>query len=189
MPHLAQAIVWPLVWLAAGVVLARDGRPAPEDRPAPARPLRPLTQKDLDRREAQKFYGLGVLHERHDRLLEAVRSFERARKLDPEAAAVHKALVRLYLALRRDQEALAACEKVVSLDPGDFETWYVYGRELKEQNRPKEAIAALTRGLDCPRMKEFPDLILEMSFQLAGLHEEVKDYQAAEAAYRKVAAV
>src|SRR5207253_524014 len=72
-----------------------------EDRPAFFVPTRPPTRQELDRRESLKRYALGLLCEREDRLLEAIRAFEYAARLDPEAAPVFKALIPLYLAVDR----------------------------------------------------------------------------------------
>src|SRR5438309_748240 len=91
--------------LGAAAPLHAQSPPA-EDRPTPFVPLRPLTRQDLDRREALKLYALGLLCEREDRLLEALRSFEKAAQLSPQAAPVFKALVPLYLALDRGTDAL-----------------------------------------------------------------------------------
>jgi len=188
MSPLARSWLLSLGVLAASALLSHGQQPVPEDRPT-VKPSKPLSRKERDQQEARKLYGIGLLHQREDRLLEAVRTLEQARQLDPEAGPVHKALITLYLALSRDNDALTACQKALDANPSDFETWYVYSRQLRERGKSKEAITALTRGLACPRVKDYPNLILQMNFELGGLYETAKDYVPAEAAFRKVAAV
>src|SRR5262249_10561286 len=62
---------------------------APKDKPKQHVPLHPETKQELDHREALKLYGIAVLHERSHRLLEATRTFEKARHLEPDAAPIH----------------------------------------------------------------------------------------------------
>src|SRR5262245_24060893 len=84
-------------------------------------PARPPSQRDLDRLEAIKLYARGVRSEKNHQLLEAVRAFEKARRLDPESTTVARALIPLYLALERPDDALALCKTTLELDPADFD--------------------------------------------------------------------
>src|SRR5262249_3973600 len=83
------------------------------------------TKQEQDHKAALALYGRGLLCERNDRFLEAARILEEAAKLDPLAVPLHKALVPLYLALDRMEEALASCRKILELDPADHETWFL----------------------------------------------------------------
>src|SRR5262245_47610447 len=94
------------------------------ETPRPLSPRQPLTQKEKDRREAQKLYGVAALHERGNRLVEAVRAYEQAAKLDADSVAIPRALFGLYLALERTDDALDACKKVLKADPQDCQTAY-----------------------------------------------------------------
>lgn len=142
--------------------------------------------RDLHRREALKLYAYGLLCERDSRYLEAVRSFEEALRLDPDAAAVRRALIPLYLALERTEDALAATGLVLVADPGDYESWYLRARLFREKGQPKDSCEALTRAVACQRLKEQPALHYQMATQLAVLREENKDIDGAIATYREV---
>jgi tetratricopeptide (TPR) repeat protein len=168
------------VWLAAGwlPLQAQD-----DDHSSLFVPRRPQTRRELDRREALKRYVLGLVCQKGNHLLEAVRHFERALELDPDATPVRKALVPLYLVLERTREALAACRKVLQRDPDDYETWFLYARQLKLQGRLKEARAALTAGTRSPALKEHPDLLQQMYFELGVLCESASEYKEAVAAF------
>lgn len=186
MPHLVRAGLTLTVVLLAVTGELHAQTPLAGDPPTPLVPLKPQTREELDRREARKLYGLSMLHQREDRILEAVRTLEDAIKLDPASAAIHKALVPLYLALSRSDDALNACKKTVANDPGDYQTWFVYSRQLRDLERLTDALDALKRAVACPAIKDRPDQLVQMQFDLGTLLEEVKDYAQAEAAYREV---
>lgn len=161
----------------------------PGDRPAPAEPRRPETRAELNHREAVKLFGAASLAERQNRLLEAVKLYEQASALDPEAAAPLKAVVPLYLALDRLDDALASCKKATELDPADFATWYLYARQLRAHNRQAEAAAAFDRALACPRLKEQPEQHAQIAYELGALQESLQDFAAAEKAFREAVQV
>ena len=142
-----------------------------EDRPALYVPLKPPTRKEIERRDSLKQYVLGLLLERSDQLLEALKAFEEAGRLDPDAAAVFKAQVPLLLTLAREKDALAAIGKVLELDPGDHEMWFVAGRLNKAMLNEKEARVALKRGLEAPGIAEHPDVAQQIYLDLAGMCE------------------
>jgi tetratricopeptide (TPR) repeat protein len=156
------------------------------DPPTPVAPLRPQTRQELDRREARKLFGLALLQQREDRLLEAVHTLEEALKLDPEAAALHRALIPLYLALCRSDDALNACRKALEQDPADYATWFVLARQLREHGQPREALAALQKGVACPGLKEHPEQLVQMYFDLGAVCEEAGELAQAEAAFGEV---
>ncbi len=169
------------VLIAAILVAAAPGQGPVSDG------ARPQTQNELDRAEALKLFGLGVLHERGHRLVEATRCFERAARLDPQATPVLRALVPLYLALDRSDDALAVCRRALDLDPDDHETWHVYARQLKAAGRDADAVDALKQGVRCPGLKDRPDRRLQMYHDLGVLLEAAQDFAGAEAAFREVA--
>jgi tetratricopeptide (TPR) repeat protein len=176
---LAAGCFAPLVWAQKF-----DG-----ERSAPFEPVRPLTKDDLDHNESLKLYSLGLLQQRDNRLIEALGSFEQARRLAPEATAIQKTLIPLYLALDRVDEALATCRSLLDLSPGDYQTWLIYARQLKLQDRRAEARAALERGVACVGLKDRPDLQVTMLFDLGILSEDARDLPRAMAAFREAARV
>src|SRR5690348_5611503 len=88
--------------IAVSTVRAQDGLPL--ERPQPAAPARPLTERQRDRHEAERLYALGLLQERDSRLVEATRTYEQALKLDPDSTLLRRALVPLYVALDRSED-------------------------------------------------------------------------------------
>jgi tetratricopeptide (TPR) repeat protein len=175
--------------LAVAVTPLSAQTPFVEDRPILLVPLRPQTQKQRDRRESLHEYALGLLCQREDRLLEALAAFEKAAQLDPKAPAVYRAIIPLQLALERTAEAIATTRKVLALDPDDFETWYVYARELRVSRKAREACAALERALGCAGLKERPELAQQIHFDLGVLRERAHEFAAAAAAFAEAARV
>ncbi len=162
---------------------------ADEDRPAFYVPSRPPTRQEVERRESLKAFALGLLCERDDRLPEATQAFEKAARLDPEAAPVFKALIPLYLAMERPKEALDATRKVLDLDPDDFETWFIYARQFRAQGQLKDSRTALARGLKCPGLADRPELSLQMHHDLGQMCESAQEYEQAAAAFAQAAKI
>jgi tetratricopeptide (TPR) repeat protein len=160
-----------------------------EDRPARHVPVRTPTQAEKNHQEALRLYGVGVLQEKKNRLIEATRTLEEAQQLDPESAMIVKALIPLYLSLERIDDALAGCRKALKLDPDDCETAFLYARQLRGLDRRKEAVDVLVWITRSAGLKERPDLKAQIWFDLGGLHEQDKRWDDAEEAYREVTKV
>src|SRR5262249_45143858 len=181
---LATQFVLAALVLVGSSALARS-QPG-EDKPKPHVPLKPATKQDLDHAEALKLYARAVAAEQDSRLLEAIKTYEAAARLDPDAAAPHKALVPLYFAVDRTDDAFAACRRVLELDPADFDTAYLYARQLRGQGRTKDALAAFEKASRCPALKDRPDVHAQIAFDLGVLQEEAGNFTAAEKALRQV---
>jgi tetratricopeptide (TPR) repeat protein len=159
------------------------------DPPARQAPVKPVTRQELDHLEALKLYGRGVALEHQNRLIEAMRTFEEAKRLDPESAAIHRTLIPLYFALERLDDALASCRRVLELDPGDYETGYRYARQLRVLGRHKEAIAVLKKTARSPGLKDRLEVRAQVSYDLGLLQEEAGELDKAEKNLREVLTV
>jgi tetratricopeptide (TPR) repeat protein len=156
--------------MSTGADLLGQG-PLTEGELTPYVPLRPPTRKEIERRDSLKQYAFGLLLERADQFLEALKAFEEAARLDPDAPAVFKVQVPILLTLGREKAALAAITKVLELDPGDRETWYLAARLHKSMGNYPEARRALERGLGTPDLQDHADVAQQMYLELAGLYE------------------
>jgi tetratricopeptide (TPR) repeat protein len=169
-----------------GTAVARGQLPSFDDPPRPYKG-KPADAAAMRRREALKRYADGLLCLREDRLLEALRAFEESARLDPSAPATYKAQVPLLLALDRGPAALAACRKVVELDPDDYEGWAILGRMHKARGHDKEARAALETGLKVGRLHDHPEMAQQMYFELGALCESAGAFAAAADAFHRAA--
>ncbi len=183
----SAGVVSLFLFLEAGMLSAQPG--IPEDRPTVHVPVRKPSRQDLDRAEAQKLFGLGLILERDNKLIEALKTFEEAQRLDPEATPLLRALVPLYLALDRTDEVYRTCARALELDPDDFDTGYLYARQLRLNERTADALAVLTRLVERPGLKAVPDMQVRISYDLGLLHEERSDWPRAITAFRQTLAI
>src|SRR5205085_9574728 len=114
-------------------------------------------------------------HEHRNRLSEALKTYEKALRLDPDAAPILRALVPLYQALDRQQETLDACKRIVELDPEDHDTWHTYARQLRAADRDAEACKALLRAVACKNLKEQPESHLAVLQDLGAVQEKLQE--------------
>src|SRR5207244_718090 len=101
-------------------------------------------------REVLTLFGLAVLQQRQDRLVEAVKTLEEVVRLDPEAVPPRLALVPLYSALGRPDDAARAAAAVLVLDPSQAATWRTLAKLLHDMRRTPEAVAVLSRCVAAP---------------------------------------
>jgi tetratricopeptide (TPR) repeat protein len=185
MPRFALPSVLLTAWLSTAGALSAQY--VAEDEAKPLKPVHPTTAAEEQHLRAVKIYGLAVQRERDNHLLEAISLYEEAARLDPKSPAPLKALVPLYLALDRLDDAYASCEKVLKLDPGDYETGYLYARQLRLHDKPKEALAVLRRLVALPKLRKRPDVKGQVLFDVGVLQEKAGDCAGAEASFRALA--
>ena len=176
-----------LVLVLVGPLLAQEFWE--QDKPAPLVPKTPTSRKELDRREAQRLYARGVLMERKNRLVEAVHAYEDALTLDPDTAAISRALAPLYLALDRTEDAIVACRQTIALDGEDYQTGHLLARQLRSLQRDKEAIAVLKKTLRAKKLKDRPDQAAQIWYDLGLLYEKTGNLALAEKSLRQVVAL
>ena len=157
-----------------------------EALPGPYPATKPITRQDADCRASLKQYVLGLLCEHEDRLLEALKAYEEAARLDPQAARGLQGQVPLLWPWSAARTRSPPSHKVLELDPADHETWFVRARLAKSVGQFKEA-QALKRGLESPGIKDRPDVAQQMYLDLGGMHETDDEFpQAIEAFTRAV---
>jgi tetratricopeptide (TPR) repeat protein len=154
-----------------------------DDHPKPIDDGKPLTKKELDRRKADQLlrdartrYGLGIISQRHERLIEAVGSLEKAAALDPESLEIKRALIPLYATIGRDGDAQIAAAQVIDQDSFDLETAFVYGRLLRANGKAADAIPVLQKAIDGKDAKERPERLLFVLTDLVDLLDKQGDF-------------
>lgn len=150
--------------------------------PDAAEALAPRTEA---RKDALAQYGAAIWNARRDRLLSAAKGFEDAAKQDPAATAPKKELVRLYVQLGRDLDAIRVGRQVLAADPHDADTAHLLARLLFDAGEHKEAIATAKLAAASPRLSERPDKALAIYRDLATLCDRSGDPAAAEASLRQ----
>ncbi len=149
----------------------------------------PPTRHDIELRHSLYKYvdGLQLMHD--EKYGDALRAFEEAAKLDPNAPAIVRAQIPLLIGLDRLTDALNACKKVTELDADDFSTWYVQAKLQKSLVRYDDAIASLERGVKSAELKNHPEAAQQMYLDLGGLYESAEKFAPAADAFNKAAAI
>jgi TolB-like protein/DNA-binding winged helix-turn-helix (wHTH) protein len=73
---------------------------------------------------------------------EAIAEIKRAQQLEPFSLIVNTALAGAYYFAREDEQALAACQKVIELDPNFAQIYDWLQRAYENQGKPRETLAA-----------------------------------------------
>jgi tetratricopeptide (TPR) repeat protein len=141
------------------------------------------------RREALARYGAAVWQARKDRLLSAAKSLEQSARLDPDAAAPRRELVRVYALIGREPEAIRVARLVLEKSPHDVDTAHTLARLLHDVGEVKEAAAVAKRAADAPKLTDRPDKALAVLRDLATLSEAANDLETAEDALRRAVAL
>jgi tetratricopeptide (TPR) repeat protein len=163
--------------LFVGAVLCAGADPA--DAPA----VRPGASEA--RRDALAGYGAAVWNRRRERLLTAARQLEAAARRDPEANEPLKDLIRLYVQLGREPEAIRAARKVLEKDPDDCATAALLARLLFDAGETKGAVQAARLAAQSKGLAERPDRAVRVYRELAGLCEGAGELALAETVLRK----
>jgi tetratricopeptide (TPR) repeat protein len=169
--------------LAGPVVLAQVQI---DDRPKPIDDDKPLTKDELNRRKADQLlreartrFGVGIMSQRQERLIEAVGTFEKAAKLDPESLEIRRALIPLYAIIGREEEARTLARQVLDRDPFDLETAFQYARLLRVDGRAAEAVPVLQKAAGGKDAQERPERLLFLLSDLFDLLEKQGDFAGA----------
>jgi len=151
---------------------------------APPSPV-PLAEAREAHKDAVAKFGVAVWNIRRDRLLTAAKQLEVVAKLDPDATAPLRELVRIYSQLGRETDAIRVAREVIAKDPKDVDTAHALARLLFDIGELKEAIAAAKLAAERPPSAERADKTVAVYRDLATLCEKAGDLAAAEAALRK----
>jgi len=96
---------------------------------------------------AGNYVNLGILLAKSGRFKDAVEILEEGRGRLPESVAVLSHLMAAYLQAGRSDDALAAGEAILALDPGHFDALFVSGDILGRQEKWARALPFFERAL------------------------------------------
>lgn len=150
---------------------------------------KPAADKETKQRQALKAYALGEICLRENRVLDALKAFEKSVQLDPEALPARKELIALYITLDCKKEALASCKKALKLDPKDAAVWHACARIYQSQGKMDKARQMLEKGLENIKAEKNLELAQQMYYDLGVLQEEDKQPLAAVRSFTRCAEV
>ena len=90
----------------------------------------------------------GIIHEHNANLERAASSYAAVINYDPKAVTPHLRLIRTYLRLGEDLQALSACKKALKQLPDSPELWIALGELHHNQGNMNEAVEAFKRAID-----------------------------------------
>ncbi len=129
--------------------IASDAAPSqpPEDRPQPLVPKKPRTEADENRVQAEALLATARTMEQRQESAAALRLYERAFRLDPQAVAALEEIVPLAFSLNRRDESLRYAVKLAEQDTSDPDLPRRIGMYLAENGDWKPAIKLLQRSV------------------------------------------
>lgn len=133
---------------------------------------------DIKREQAMILFEQAYKHQMQGELADAILLYRRSLELYPTAEA-HTFLGWTYSMMERYEEAIAACEKAIAVDPDYGNPYNDIGAYLIELERWEEAIPWLEKATRASRYEapQFPHM------NLGRVYEHQGEYQQALAAY------
>lgn len=110
------------------------------------------TAEDEKKHQALSWYMMGHLRNRKADFKGALDAFEKAVELDPNSPASYRALVPLCFSLKRIQEGLKYANKVVELDPDDFQMCLRLGQIEIAQRKFESGLKFFEQALGSKRL-------------------------------------
>lgn len=92
---------------------------------------------------AQAHFLAGKALAENEQFDEAIRALEAARQADAKLEGIHRELGKVYISLRRAEDAEASLRAAIAADPGDIEATYFLAGALILQDKSKEAMPLL----------------------------------------------
>ena len=135
--------------LAADSTLSANGV-APlllDDSPALFAPQQPPTEAQLDRVEAVALFCAGRAHERREAYADALRSYQRALRYDPQSSAIARSIISTAVQLVRYDVAIRYALKAVELEDPDPALLRGLGSHLAQEGDWARAIALYEKAL------------------------------------------
>ena len=164
-----------------------------DDRPKPIEDGKPLTKDDLNRRKADQHlrdaraqFGVGIMSLRHEKLLEALGTLEKAARLDPDSLEVRRALIPLYTTIGRDDAARTLARQVLDREPFDLDVAFQYARLLRADGHSAEAIPVLQKAVGGKDAAQRPERLLFVLSDLFAMLEKQDDFAGAARAQERI---
>jgi tetratricopeptide (TPR) repeat protein len=127
-----------------------------DDRPERLVPKQSRSEEERDRLEAAAMFAAGRTLEQREESAAALKMFERAARLDPQATPVLRELVPLAYSINRRAEALRYAIKLAELDNSDPQLAQRIGQFFAEEGSPKRGAKLLEKALSAVEAEPNP---------------------------------
>ncbi|HEY2840119.1 MAG TPA: tetratricopeptide repeat protein [Pirellulales bacterium] len=111
-----------------------------DEPPAPISEKSPRTEQQKNHLEALSLFSTGRIAEQHEQLAPALRLYQRALRLEPNATPIIRQIIPLAFSLDRPNEAVRYALKAAELEPGDPLLLRQLGLHLTETGKFDQAL-------------------------------------------------
>jgi tetratricopeptide (TPR) repeat protein len=180
---LIVAFVWGAAVRAASPTTAATPRAASalDDAPEVLHPRTPATELETDRLEAVALYAAGRMQERRQEYAAALVKYQRALRLDPEAAEVLTSILQVAFRLNRTAEADRYAARLADMPDGDLFLLSRVGLRLAEQGQWEAAAKIYEKVLAARSAEKQSATDFLIHVELGKLYHLLeKDHKAAE---------
>jgi tetratricopeptide (TPR) repeat protein len=158
-----------------------------EDRPEPLVVKHSRSEEEQDRLDAAALFAAGRTLEQRDESAAALREYERAMRLDPQATPILRELVPLAYSLNRRGEALRYAVKLAEQDDSDPTLMRRIGLYVAEEGDWKRGAALLERALRAEQREPKPTAAAtQVRVELGRMYFVLSRYADAAALFDKV---
>lgn len=140
-----------------------------DDRAEPFVPLHKPSEHDLNHRESLVLFATGRTEEQRGNLPAALRFYQRALRLDPQALPVVRQIIEVSRNLDRVSETLRYALLAVELDPSDQRLVVGLASQLSEDGNFAEALKLYQKARSLPSVNKKSADYIVMSMQVGRL--------------------
>ena len=133
-------------------------------------PAAPPTDAQRRRSEAKSWYMTGLMLQEREQDTDAWEAFVRAIELDPDAVAVYRAMIPLAVRMQKYDEAIKYSQKIVELDPNDYEVLHQLARFNLGQEDIEGALLLFERALRSDQLERESAFFVMLNRDLAILY-------------------
>ena len=132
---------------------------------------------DLDPKNGESWYGLGLGYMFAQQPQEALNAFKRAVELDPMDSGAWGLLGCQYNELNQPRDAILACKRSVEIDLKDSDAWCAMGRAYNKLGQPGDAVIAYRRLVEIQPDRSDAWSELSDTCRRLGLYKESEEAQ------------
>ncbi len=157
-----------------------------DDAPTTLVPKQPRSAAERDKLEATALFSSGRTLEQNKEYETALRKYQRAVRLDPNAVTILREIMPLSFTLNRQAEAVRYAAKVVEQDPSDPLLALQIGRYLTAESGIARALKIYEKALEAQEKTPDSAVKTRLWMEIGRLHFLDKEYKPAADAFAKV---
>lgn len=150
-----------------------------EDEVKPFEPARSRTVEEQNKVDANAWFLTGQISLQKENYQSALKSFEKARDLNPTNPQLHRSVFEAAMHLGLTEKAMESARKAVELDPGDVDLLRQLALEFVREDKAAEAIKYLERGLKSDQLSKKSAAYVLLNRDLAVIYNAIGEFDKA----------